>query len=75
MTLSTKFVYTRTIKRVEERCAKRWLSGVGPDAKFADDSQGWYALFEEDPVALYLGTTETGLRAGDRMRLTAEKVD
>lgn len=71
---STKFVYIRTIKKIENRTAKRWLSGVGPDTKFAEDSVGWYALFVEDPTALYLGMGEPGLAAGDRVRLTAEKI-
>lgn len=71
---STKFVYHRTIKRLEHRIVKRWIGGTGPEARFQEDSQGWYALFKEDPVALYLGMTETGLAEGDKMRLTAEKV-
>ena len=69
-----KLVYNRTIKRVEERVAKRWISGVGKDAVFENDSQGFYALFVEDPVALYLGSTAMEWKTGDRIRLTAEKV-
>lgn len=72
--MSTRFVYLRTIKKIEHRVVKRWLSGTGPDAKFAEDSLGWYALFKEDPVAMYLGTIEPDMKEGDRFRVTAEKV-
>lgn len=72
---STKFVYLRTIKKVEERYYKSHVSGVGKDAEMKDVSLGWYATFVEDPVAAYLGLTETGLSAGDKVKLTLEKVE
>jgi hypothetical protein len=71
---SIRFVYLRTVKKVENRVANKWVRGTGKDAVFKEESTGWYATFVEDPTAIYLGMTETGLVAGDRMRFTAEKV-
>jgi hypothetical protein len=72
--MSTKFVMLDTVKLVEEKIAKQWLRGVGPEAKFADNSEGWYATFSSCPASMYLGASKPGLRAGDRVRLTMEKV-
>lgn len=74
MSKSTRFIYIRTISKLENRVAHRWVSGVGKEAVFEDHTVGWYAHFAEDPTALYLGTTETGLKVGDKLRLVAERV-
>ena len=71
---STKFVYNRTLRTVEERHVREHVSGHGPNAVTRDKSIGWYATFVEEPSAVYLGTTETGLSAGDRVKLTLERV-
>lgn len=72
--MSTRFVMTDKIRKIEQRAAKRWLGGAGKDAKFIEDTQGWYAVFESCPASMYLGSTEPGLRAGDAVRLVLEKV-
>lgn len=69
-----RYVYFRTIRSVEERVAKRWISGVGENAKFENSSRGWYALFVEEPSALFLGNEKPAMMAGDKMRITAEVV-
>lgn len=72
--MSTKFIMLDTVKKVEERIARQWLSGTGNDAKFKDNSEGWYASFASCPAGIYLGTVEPSLKAGDKVRLTLEKV-
>lgn len=75
MSNSTKFVYHRTIKVVEERFRKVHVSGSGPDAVMKEVSEGWHVTFLEEPVAMYLGTVEPKLlRAGDGCTLTLERV-
>lgn len=74
MAASIRFVYIRTLKVVEERFEKKHVSGMGDKAVMRDETIGWYATFREDPVAVFLGYTEPALRAGDRVRLTLEKV-
>lgn len=69
---SVKFVYHRTVKIVEQRFRTEWVSGVGKDAKTREVSEGWFVVFAEEPTAMYLGTTETDLKVGDRMQLTLE---
>lgn len=71
----TKFVYHRTLKAVEERFHKKHVTGAGKDAVMEDVSAGWYATFVEDPVAAYLGPMKPGLKAGDKVKLTLEKLD
>jgi hypothetical protein len=63
-----------TIKKIEERLTRRWRGGVGPEAVFTEDSTGWYAIFESCPASIYVGSTAPGLKAGDRVRLTLERV-
>jgi hypothetical protein len=61
---------------VEQKVAKKWIGGIGKDAKFAENTDGWYAVFKSCPASIYLGTKEPGpaLRAGDRVRITLERV-
>jgi hypothetical protein len=72
--MSTKFVMLDKVARVEEKFAKQWVSGTGQDAVFRSDSAGWYATFTACPASMYLGTMEPGLKAGDRVRITMERV-
>jgi hypothetical protein len=69
-----KYTMTDTIKKIEHKAAKRWLRGTGPEAKFVDDSQGYWAVFTSCPASIFLGAEAPGLKAGDQVRLTLEKV-
>ena len=70
----TKYVAMDRVARVEEKVAKRWVSGSGEHAVFADDTQGWWLTFESCPASMYLGAEEPHLKAGDRVRLTVERL-
>jgi hypothetical protein len=72
--MSTKFVMLDVVARIEEKIARQWVSGTGQDAVFRDASEGWWAIFRSCPASMYLGTTKPGLRAGNRVRITLEKV-
>jgi hypothetical protein len=69
-----KYVMNDIIASVEEKCAKQWMRGVGKDAEFADKTEGWYATFKSCPASIYLGTEKPVLSAGDRVRITLERV-
>lgn len=71
--MTTKFVMTDVIRKVENRIARQWIGGLGEHAKFREDSQGWWAVFESCPVSMYLGTEKPGLEASDLVRLTLER--
>lgn len=71
--MSTRFVMVDVVRRVEEKIARKWVSGTGGEAVFAPDSQGWWAVFESCPASMYLGTAKPGLAAGDRVRIVLEK--
>ena len=70
----SKYTMTDSIRAIEHKFVKRWLSGTGDKAKFAEDSLGYYAVFASCPASIYLGTEEPKLQAGDVVRLTMEKV-
>ncbi len=72
--MSTKFVMVDRVKKIDHKVAKRWLRGTGKDAEFAEDSAGYWAAFESCPASIYLGSAAPGLKAGDAVRLTLEKV-
>jgi hypothetical protein len=72
--MSTKFVMLDVVRRVEERFARQHVRGSGEHAVFAKNSEGWYAVFESCPASIYLGSSEPELAAGDRVRLTVERV-
>lgn len=74
--MSTKFVMLGTVHTVAEKIARQWVRGVGKDAEFVDKSDGWYATLDSWPasVTIFLGATKPGLKSGDNVRLTLEKV-
>ncbi len=72
--MSTKFIMLACVTRVEEKIARQWVSGAGDKAVFDDRSEGWYAVLDRSPASIYLGTGKPGLKEGDTVRLTLEKV-
>lgn len=70
----SKYAVTDVIKSVEHKFVKQWLRGTGNDAVFKEQSIGYYVVFTSCPASMYLGDSEPSLRAGDRVRLTIEKV-
>lgn len=59
-----RYVLKDKVKRIEHKAASRWVSGTGADAVFAQDSAGWYAVFESFPASIYLGEDEPALQVG-----------
>lgn len=69
-----KYVMEDVVKEVKEKVARKWIRGSGNDAVFEDDSEGWYAVFRSCPASVHLGPELPDLKAGDRVRLTLEKM-
>ncbi len=72
--MSTKFVLVDKVKKVAEKFARRWVGGSGKEAEFEEDSHGWYAELNANPMSIYLGRSKPGLKSGDTIRITIEKV-
>lgn len=71
---ATRYVMFDKIKKIEESVAKKWVSGLGEHAMFRNESEGFYAVFESCPASVFLGTDAPELEAGNRVRLTLEKI-
>lgn len=72
--MKVKIVSYATVKSVEERVARKWIRGAGKDAEFEPKSEGFYANLAEWPGSAFLGTENPGLKAGDKVKITLEKV-
>jgi len=72
--MKVKFISHATVMQVEERVARRHVRGAGKDAVFQENSDGWYAKFAEWPASAYLGKEDPGLKVGDRIKITVEKI-
>jgi hypothetical protein len=59
---------------VEERYGQTWLSGVGPNAKFANYSDGWFITLASYPSSIFVGNDEPKIKAGDQIRITLESL-
>jgi hypothetical protein len=53
-------------------CAPEELPKV--TGSFSDISAGWYVLFEGSSEAVFLSDTEPDLHAGDKVKITIERV-
>ncbi len=69
-----RYILTDRVSRVDHRFVNQWTGGVGEDATFRKDSAGYYVVLDEGLAAIYVGEDEPTLAAGDRVRLTLEKV-
>lgn len=67
-------VVTLTVTRVEERYVRLYLGGAGAEADFEDRRLGWFAVFSEPQLAFKIGDSRPQLEAGDRVRLTIERL-
>lgn len=57
--------FTAKVVSIEEKKNKRWLFGVGEQAKFHEDSQGWYIGLERSHELLFAGFTRPPINPGD----------
>ena len=58
-------VFRARVIAVEEKYLKRWLGGVGLEAKFADEPRGWYIGLEGSYEFLYAGGNKPNVKVGD----------
>lgn len=67
-------VYARCV-RLEEKFVKAYVDGVGEEARFIDQSCGWFASFEGSYEALHFGDTKPTFDVGNLVKITFEKID
>lgn len=72
--MKVKLISYVTVTQIEERVARKWIRGVGKDAEFEPNSEGFYAKFAEWPSSAYVGAENPGLAVGDVVKFTMEKV-
>lgn len=72
--MRNRYTFSGVVAKVEERAAKRWVRGVGKDAEFAEDSEGWYVVLDSWPAALHFGKHRPDISSGDRVKITVEAV-
>lgn len=72
---STRYTIPTRAVDVFEKTDRVYASGLGDKANFVEVSRGWFVLLEGSWEALYLGPEKPGLVAGDKVKITLEKVD
>lgn len=72
-----RYVINSKVLSVEESFTPAYVigSGIGKDAKFVNQSQGWFIFLEGSYEALYLGKEKPGIEPGDVVKITLEKQD
>lgn len=70
----TIYVLMSTVEQVREHFKTVHLEGTGKDARFKNDSLGWYVLFEGSGECLYFGETRPELNVGDKVKITFERI-
>jgi hypothetical protein len=72
--MSKRITWYVTVKKIEERFVRRWVKGVGNEAVFSKDSEGWYVVFAEWAAAAHVGKDKPDFEPGDCVKMTMEKV-
>jgi hypothetical protein len=68
-----RYRFFDTVLRVEERSRRLWVSGVLNEAKFEEQSTGWWVIFSGGRDAQFFGMQEPDLKAGDVVDITIMK--
>lgn len=72
--MGVKYVVFSHILSIEKHIQKKWIGGVGDNAKFNDVDGGYYMWLDGSHEAIFIGHEEPVLNAGDRIRVTFERV-
>jgi hypothetical protein len=72
--LPTRYIVQSKVLKVVELTIKTYVSGVGPEARFKEKSLGWYLYLEGSYEAIHMGSSKPEFEAGDRVKITFEKV-
>jgi hypothetical protein len=67
-----KLSFGASVQSVEEKFTKIWVSGFGSDAKFEDQSSGWYICLVGSHEALFAGFDKPPVKVGEYARVTIE---
>lgn len=68
-----RYIFLSRVVRVEERIDEKWLEGMGPNAKFAPVSRGWFVLLDGSHEAIHVGYEKPSFNPGDNVRVTIER--
>lgn len=72
--INTRYTIYTYVDDVFEHTKDKYISGVAKEAKFETTTQGWYMTLQGSRESLFLGTEKPILQAGDRVKITFEKV-
>ena len=72
--MKINYVVFATVKAVHEGTEVVGVGFAGGRAQFARRSVGWYVNFEHSHEALFLGHEKPVLEAGDRIKITFERL-
>lgn len=64
--------YSHVVK-VEHVMKEVYYSGIGDEAKFTKEDQGWFILLDGSHEALHVGFDEPRFKVGDRVKVTLER--
>lgn len=68
------YTFTTTVLAVTEEKTKVHVSGTGPDWVHRVESLGWFVTLEGSYEKVCLGPERPDLKAGDRVKVTIQKV-
>jgi hypothetical protein len=73
MTERIRYVFVDRVQRVEEKRLTVGAKLVDGQAKLFTESAGWYVTFGN--LSFYVGQLEPAFKAGDKVRVTIEKLN
>lgn len=73
--VKVRYAITTTVVRVYERTKEVYLGGIGKEAVFREESLGWFVHLFGSDESIFLGTEKPDFEAGDKIKITFEKVE
>lgn len=61
-----------TVRQVEHRKVRQWVSGAGDKAVFVDMSMGYYLHLSESSASVFIGATDPGIVEGEKVKIILE---
>lgn len=68
------FIIHTTVDYISEKFHEKHISGFGKDAKFKSVSDGWFIRLTGTNESFFISETEPDWKAGDKVKITLEKV-
>lgn len=71
---ATRIVVLSRVIKIEKRITHVWVTGIGENAVFRENDHGYYMTLEGSHESIHVGFTNPSLKAGDKIKITFEKV-